>query len=171
MPMEIYHGSNIVVKEPIAYAGRRNLDFGKGFYTTRIKSQAQKWAFLVASRKDYNPQGIISIYELNEDCLISKDFVYKSFPAYDMEWLEFVVSCRQGKDKTKYDIIEGSLASGQFIDTIEDYENGRITAEQALDQLRYKKPNNQICFRNQVFIDKFIKFQASEAVRKEDILK
>ena len=48
---------------------------------------------------------------------------------------------------------------------------GRITAEQALDQLRYKKPNNQICFRNQVFIDKFIKFQASEAVRKEDILK
>ena len=30
MPMEIYHGSNIVVKEPIAYAGRRNLDFGKG---------------------------------------------------------------------------------------------------------------------------------------------
>ena len=171
MPMEIYHGSNIAVKEPIAYAGRRNLDFGKGFYTTRIKSQAQKWAFLVASRKDKNPQGIISIYELNEDCLISKDFVYKSFPAYDMEWLEFVVSCRQGIDKTKYDIIEGGVANDQVIDTIEDYENGRITAEQALDQLRYKKPNNQICFRNQVFIDKFIKFQASEAVRKEDILK
>ena len=169
--MEIYHGSNIVVKEPIAYAGRRNLDFGKGFYTTRIKSQAQKWAFLVASRKDYNPQGIISIYELNEDCLISKDFFYKSFPAYDMVWLEFVLSFRQGKDKTKYDIIEGGVANDQVIDTIEDYENGRITAEQALDQLRYKKPNNQICFRNQVFIDKFIKFQASEAVRKEDILK
>ena len=82
--MEIYHGSNIAVKEPIAYAGRRNLDFGKGFYTTHIKSQARKWAFLVASRKDKNPQGIISIYELNEDFLISKDFVYKSFPAYDM---------------------------------------------------------------------------------------
>ena len=169
--MEIYHGSNIAVKEPIAYAGRRNLDFGKGFYTTRIKSQAQKWAFLVASRKDKNPQGIISIYELNEDFLISKDFVYKSFPAYDMERLEFVVSCRQGIDKTKYDIIEGGVANDQVIDTIEDYENGRITAEQALDQLRYKKPNNQICFRNQVFIDKFIKFQDSEAVRKEDILK
>ena len=86
-----------------------------------------------------------------------------------MEWLEFVVSCRQGKDKTKYDIIEGGVANDQVIDTIEDYENGRITAEQALDQLRYKKPNNQICFRNQVFIDKFIKFQDSEAVRKEDI--
>ena len=28
--MEIYHGSNIAVEEPIAYAGRRNLDFGKG---------------------------------------------------------------------------------------------------------------------------------------------
>ena len=52
--MEIYHGSNIAVKEPIAYAGRRNLDFGKGFYTTRIKSQAQKWAFLVAKPQSAN---------------------------------------------------------------------------------------------------------------------
>ena len=34
--MEIYHGSNIAVTEPLANAGRRNLDFGKGFYTTRL---------------------------------------------------------------------------------------------------------------------------------------
>lgn len=40
--MEIFHGSNIVVEEPLAFAGRRNLDFGRGFYTTRLKSQAQK---------------------------------------------------------------------------------------------------------------------------------
>ena len=67
--MEIYHGSNIAVTEPLANAGRRNLDFGKGFYTTRLKSQAQKWAYLVASRKEKNPQGIISKYEFDEECL------------------------------------------------------------------------------------------------------
>lgn len=167
--MEIYHGSDITVKEPLAYAGRRNLDFGKGFYATRIKSQAQKWAFLVASRKNKNPQGIVSVYELNEVCLTCNDYVYKSFPAYDMEWLEFVVACRQGKDETNYDVVEGGVANDQVIDTVEDYENGRITAEQALDQLRYKKPNNQICFRNQMLIDIFIQFKASETVRKEDV--
>ena len=166
--MEIYHGSDITVKEPLAYAGRRNLDFGKGFYTTRIKSQAQKWAFLVASRKNKNPQGVVSVYELNEDSLTGNDYVYKFFHSYDIEWLEFVVACRQGKDETNYDIVEGGVANDQVIDTVEDYENGRITAEQALDQLRYKKPNNQICFRNQLFIDNFIQFKASETVRKED---
>jgi len=48
--MKLYHGSNIAVEKPLALAGRKNLDFGKGFYTTRIKSQAQKWSVLVASR-------------------------------------------------------------------------------------------------------------------------
>ena len=130
--MEIYHGSNIAVTEPLANAGRRNLDFGKGFYTTRLKSQAQKWAYLVASRKEKNPQGIISKYEFDEECLSQQGYVYKNFPVYDMEWLEFVVVCREGKDETNYDIVEGGVANDQVIDTVEDYENGRITAEQAL---------------------------------------
>lgn len=162
--MEIYHGSNIAVAGPLAQAGRRNLDFGKGFYATRFMSQAQKWAVLVASRKDKNPQGVVSVYELAEDCLSSQAFIYKNFPLYDMEWLEFVVACRQGRDLTNYDIVEGGVANDQVIDTVEDYENGRITSEQALDQLRYKKPNNQICFRNQQVIDKYIRFIRVESV-------
>lgn len=125
--------------------------------------------FLVASRKNRNPQGIISVYELNEECLTCKDYVYKNFSVYDMEWLEFVVACRQGKDNTNYDIVEGGVANDQVIDTVEDYENGRITAEQALDQLRYKNPNNQICFRNQAIIDNYILFKASETTGKEDV--
>ena len=168
--MEIYHGSNIAVTEPLANAGRRNLDFGKGFYTTRLKSQAQKWAYLVASRKEKNPQGIISKYEFDEECLTQKGYVYKNFPVYDMEWLEFVVACREGKDETNYDIVEGGVANDQVIDTVEDYENGRITAEQALDQLRYKNPNNQICFRNQYIIDTYLHFIGTEKVNPNDVV-
>lgn len=89
---------------------------------------------------------------------------YNIFPAYNLEWLEFVVACRQGNDQTNYDIIEGGVANDQVIDTVEDYENGRITAEQALDQLKYTKPNNQICIRNQQIIDKYIHFADTEIV-------
>ena len=160
--MELYHGSNIEVAQPLALAGRRNLDFGRGFYTTRLKSQAQKWATLVANRKKRNPQSIVSIFECTEDEMMSAGYVYKNFPEYDMEWLEFVVACRNGEDNTNYDIVEGGVANDQVIDTVEDYENGRITAEQALDQLKYKKPNNQICFRNQEVIDKFLHFKKAE---------
>lgn len=167
--MEIFHGSNIVVEEPLAFAGRRNLDFGRGFYTTRLKIQAQKWAFLVASRKKRDTQSVVNIYECNEAEMMSAGYSYKNFPAYDMEWLEFVVACRQGNDKTNYDIVEGGVANDQVIDTVEDYENGRITAEQALDQLRYKKPNNQLCFRNQEIIDKYLRFIGTETVNPQDI--
>ena len=167
--MEIFHGSNIKVIKPLAKVGCRNLDFGKGFYATRIKSQAQKWAFLVASRKAKNPQGIVSMYELDDECLATTSYVYNFFPLYNLEWLEFVVACRQGRDETSYDIVEGGVANDQVIDTVEDYENGRITADQALDQLKYKKPNNQICFRNQEIINNYIRFKDSETVRKEDV--
>ena len=44
-----------------------------------------------------------------------------------------------------------------MIDTVEDYENGRITAEQALGQLAYKKVNHQICIRAQKVIDTYLR--------------
>ena len=135
-----------------------------------FKSQAQKWAYLVASRKEKNPQGIISKYEFDEECLSQQGYVYKNFPVYDMEWLEFVVACREGKNETNYDIVEGGVANDQVIDTVEDYENGRITAEQALDQLRYKNPNNQICFRNQRIIDTYLHFTGTEKVNPNDVV-
>jgi hypothetical protein len=47
------------------------------------------------------------------------------------------------------------------IDTVEDFENGRITAEQALGQLVYKQVNHQICIRNQQIIDKYLQFVSS----------
>lgn len=168
--MELYHGSNIAVIEPLSHAGRRNLDFGVGFYTTRLKSQAQKWAFLVASRKAKNAQSIVSVYQCNETEMLDSECKYKVFPAYDIEWLDFVVKCRHGKDDTNYDVVEGGVANDQVIDTVEDYENGRITAEQALDQLKYKKPNNQICFRNQEIIDKYLHFIGTEVANNKDVV-
>lgn len=167
--MELYHGSNIAVAQPLAFAGRRNLDFGRGFYTTRLKSQARKWATLVASRKKQNSQGVVSIFEYDESEMMAAGYVYKNFPRYDMEWLEFVVACRHGMDNTNYDIVEGGVANDQVIDTVEDYENGRITAEQALDQLKYMKPNNQICFRNQEIVDKYLHFISAETINPQDM--
>lgn len=167
--MELYHGSSIAVAEPLSHAGRRNLDFGRGFYATRLKEQARKWASLVASRKARNAQCVVSIYECDETEMLAGGYKYKNFPTYNMEWLNFVVACRQGNDVTNYDIVEGGVANDQVIDTVEDYENGRITAEQALNQLKYKKPNNQICFRNQEIIDRYLHFKGTETINLQDI--
>jgi len=168
--MLLFHGSSVSISEPLASVGRRNLDFGKGFYTTRLKEQAQKWAVLVSSRRSEDNKGKVSIFEFDENAFSDNRFVYKDFPVYDIEWLEFVISCRQGRDTTNYDIVEGGVANDQVIDTVEDYENGRITADQALDQLKFKTPHNQLCIRNQQVIDEFLRFKGFEEVVTRELI-
>lgn len=55
-----------------------------------------------------------------------------------------------------------------MIDTVEDYENSIITADQALGQLAYKKVNHQICILNQEIVDKYLKFVSSEELQPEE---
>jgi len=61
-------------------------------------------------------------------------------------------------------MVEGGVANDNVIDTVEDYENGIISAQQALGQLKYKKVNHQICILNQEIIDKYLKFISSESL-------
>ena len=42
--MIVYHGSTMIVREPDIEHSFRPLDFGKGFYVTSNREQAEKWA-------------------------------------------------------------------------------------------------------------------------------
>lgn len=39
--MIVYHGSNMIINHPDVYHSYRNLDFGRGFYVTTVKEQAE----------------------------------------------------------------------------------------------------------------------------------
>ncbi len=165
----LYHGSHVAVTQPLAKVGRRNLDFGRGFYITKLKSQAEAWAVVVAGRKGRSVVPVVSIYEMDLEQAISDGARHKIFPKYNLEWLDYVVSCRRGdKEWEKYDIVEGGVANDNVIDTVEDYEKGIITAEQALGQLQYKKINHQICIVNQSIIDKYLSYQGCEQLNMEE---
>lgn len=163
----LYHGSYMQVDTPRVNAGRRNLDFGRGFYVTNLHQQAEKWAIIVGGRHNDDDWGIVSEYDFDEGALAQYNVL--RFPTYDIPWLDFVVANRQGIDAAQgYDAVEGGVANDQVIDTVEDYEMGRITAEQALDQLRFKKPNHQLCIRNQDILDKYLHFRKSYIIKDED---
>ena len=38
--IELYHGSNVIIDNPLVNIGRKELDFGPGFYITQIPEQA-----------------------------------------------------------------------------------------------------------------------------------
>ena len=152
---------------PLVGLGRKKVDFGQGFYLTKIHKQAKAWAEIIAERKGRNTRPVVSEYTLDYTSVKNNGFRIKIFEAYNLEWLEYVIDCRRGGESQKlYDMVEGGVANDNVIDTVEDYENGIITAEQALGQLIYKKINHQICILNQEIIDKYLKFNHSEIAPK-----
>ena len=163
MKQTLYHGSYLSVPTPLTGVGRRELDFGPGFYVTNLREQAERWAHRVCVIRAMDTP-TLSVYEFDEANL-PVDVRRLCLEHYDREWLDFIVSSRRGEEPWKdYDIIEGGVANDQVIDTVEDYFAGRITAEQAIGQLRFAKPTHQMCISNQAIADLCLRFFSSEPV-------
>lgn len=154
--MKVYHGSTNIVDTPLVGVGRRNLDFGQGFYVTDLMEQAISWA---SRPLNEGKTQVLNIYELDMDDFLAERYNYKKFEAYDSEWLDFVIENRRGGGVWKeYDIVEGGIANDRVFNTIELYDAGLITKDVALERLQYEKPNNQICILNQKIADHYLHF-------------
>lgn len=157
--IEVYHAGTDVVESPNCKAGRKNLDFGQGFYLTDIYDQALNFAR--SKSVDRKRPGIINVYLLDK-AAIMKEAKSLIFDKYDDAWLEFIVACRAGKDVwSNYDYVEGGVADDRVINTVNLYIQGYISKERALQNLRYLKPNNQICILNQNLVNCYLKFTNS----------
>ncbi len=162
----LYHGSYVSVPAPLTGVGRKELDFGPGFYVTNLREQAERWARRVCVIRAADTP-TLSTYEFNESQLPA-DVRRLRLEHYDQHWLDFIVSSRRGEEPWRdYDIIEGGVANDQVIDTVEDYYAGRITAEQAIGQLRFAKPTHQMCISRQAIVDCCLRFVGTEPVMKE----
>ena len=156
----LYHGSNVIVKHPLVNIGRKDLDFGPGFYLTPLLEQASKWAVRIKTIRRAE-HAIINIYNFH----LPINYRIKRFDAYDKEWLDFIVDSRAGKQPWKsFDIVEGGVADDRVIDAVEAYINGYADVEHTLSKLLYHKPNYQICILNQEIVDKYLQFQSYERI-------
>ena len=155
--MILYHGSNIEVKKPDIVHSREKVDFGRGFYTTPLLDQAMNWCRKFIRRGD---SAFVSVYELDESAL--KNCKLLQFDSYSEEWLDFILKCRQGRDRTDFDIVIGGVANDKVFDTVELFLDGLINKEEAIGRLRFAKPNAQICFRSQESIDRYLHYIRSD---------
>ncbi|MCF0201494.1 MAG: DUF3990 domain-containing protein [Bacteroidales bacterium] len=149
--MRVYHCSYMKISMPDNLHSRNALDFGKGFYVTKLKEQAEKYAQRFTA---LGSDAFLHEYEYTP----CADFKTKVFEHYDEEWLRFICSCRRGGDDYKqYDIIEGGVANDKVFRTVDLFMSGIYTLEQALLQLIYEAPNHQLCFISQAAIDRCLK--------------
>lgn len=159
----VFHGGTEIVEHPDCKCGRRNLDFGQGFYVTNIRKQAEEWAKLMSDRRNAPP--ILNRYRLNRAAALAAAHS-KLFKAYDEDWLEFIVASRQGQPVAdQYDYIEGGVANDRVVDTVNLYMAGLMDKATALRRLSEYQPNNQICLLNQEITDKYLIFDGTEEIR------
>lgn len=156
--IKVYHGSCVEIKKPDLSFSRVKIDFGKGFYVTPMREQAISWALRWKRRKKIP---ILNIYSFADELL--PDLKVKDFPEYNKEWLHFVVENRQGTIlDDDYDLICGGVANDKVFNTLELFFAGLIPEEEALNRLKYEKPNKQICIRKQDLLDNLLHFESSE---------
>ena len=78
------------------------------------------------------------------------------------EWLDFIVSCRNGV-KHGHDIVIGAMANDQIYNYVGDFIDGAITRDQFWSLMKFKYPTHQIVFCTPQALQ-CLRFRGSEVV-------
>lgn len=130
-----YQGDNKVLDEPKIYLDGSYKDFGYGLYCTNFEKQAKRWALTKKNKH------VVNVYSYTENknlnCLIFKEM--------SDEWLDFVVSSRQGI-RHEYDIVEGPMADDTIWNYVDDFTCELISRTAFWELVKFKYPTHQIVF-------------------------
>lgn len=151
--MILYHGTNCSIDKIDLNKCRPYKDFGKGFYLTTIKEQAEKMARRVSRIYGESPIVNAFIYDIDAD---NSDINIKSFPAPTEEWARSVINNRNGMNleegnnsDNKYDIVIGPVANDDLALLFRQFSNGMIEIDTLIREMKYKKLTDQYSFHTE----------------------
>lgn len=159
--MIVYHGSIAVVEKPDVLHSYRPLDFGKGFYVTTNKKQAEQWAIRKSLILGKTP-ALVNVYQMKEDWAGLR---VKTFGDDLFEWIDFVCDCRDEKDVyQQFDLITGRVANDKVFRVVDKYHTGEWDRERALKEIRVYPSYDQTAFITQRAIDQLLVFDGYQEV-------
>ena len=150
--MKLYHGTNAEILRIDLKESRVGKDFGIGFYLTPDKQVAQRQA-----ERKFEQYGIgeARVYEYTIDDNALKALKVLQFDSYTMEWARFVLMNRKNRTRTQvhnYDIVIGPIADDVIGYQIRRVEEGIITEEQFLEEIKYHTVTIQYMFATDMAI-------------------
>lgn len=176
--IKIYHGSEKNIIKPIFGEGKKNNDFGLGFYCTKDINLAKEWA--VSSLRD----GFANKYILNIEYL--KILNLNSYEYTILNWIAILVEHRLFSLKTPvaqrakkylidnfwinvnaYDVIIGYRADDSYFDYAESFLNNSITVEQLAKAMKLGKLGEQIVIKSQ-YAFSCLTYDGFEIAKKEE---
>ena len=156
--MVLYHGSNTDIKVIDLTMCRPYKDFGKGFYLTVLREQAEKMAKRVA--RLYGGSPVVNVFEIDDDFQVVADLSIKDFGVETSEeWARFIMNNRNRKYRdfsnpecnfdNKYDVVIGPIANDDMAVLFRQFENGVISFENMVSGMIYKETTNQYSFHTE----------------------
>lgn len=189
MKITIYHGSKDLIENPQYGFGKKNNDYGLGFYCTENLDMAKEWAV------DSELDGLANSYSFNLDGLSILDLNSDDYSI--LEWLVILIKNRRfdiqtdfGKeaieyldkyyslDYSSYDVIKGYRADDSYFSFAQDFINNIIsfnTLRNAMmlgrmgEQIVLKSPKafEQLEFNEGIYVDSKTWFPKKEVRDKK----
>ena len=176
--INIYHGSEKIVEVPTFGEGKKNNDFGLGFYCTESEDLAKEWA--VSSLRN----GFANKYTLDTEYM---RILNLNSPEYTiLNWIAVLVEHRLFSIKTPvarrakqylidnfsinvnaFDIITGYRADDSYFDYAESFLNNGISVEQLARAMKLGKLGEQIVIKSQFAFSR-LKFEGFDVAEKEE---
>ncbi|MDR2882200.1 MAG: DUF3990 domain-containing protein [Alistipes sp.] len=142
----VYHGSYTPIERVDLVYSEKSGDFGRGFYVTSLREQAEIWATRIGGYR--HVEGVVTEFEYEEYTTREMKMEVLRFDGYTDEWLDFVVLNRNNKSDEQvhdYDIVEGPVADDRVSTRVDEFIAGAISREQFMSDLVYN-PSHQMCF-------------------------
>ena len=155
----IYHGSEQIVEVPTFGKGKKNHDFGLGFYCTESDALAKEWA-VSSLRNGFSNRYSLNTEYLNVLNLNSPDYTILNWIAVLVEHRLFSIKtpvARRAKhylienfgvNVSAFDLITGYRADDSYFDYAESFLNNGITVEQLARAMRLGKLGEQIVIKS-----------------------
>ena len=160
--MILYHGSNVIVEEPLFGYGKKENDYGQGFYCTEDIELAREWAC-------QSPDGgFVNCYYIDTDELKTFEFDSKDI----ISWLAVLISNRKVRysspiektiaefiirnyvtDLSEYDLIKGYRADDSYFSYAQAFVGGQISVEQLEAAMKLGDLGEQIMIRSRRAFD------------------
>ena len=170
--MIVFHGSDHIIENPVFRGGKRNNDYGYGFYTTRSADLTKEWACA------QNTDGFANRYDLDTDGL---KVLNLNDPEYSiLNWLAVLTKYRtywqkgsiaeEAKaylqdrffvDPEAFDIVIGYRADDSYFTFAQDFVAGTISLQKLNEAMHLGELGEQIVLKSRLSYE-HIKFLNAE---------
>lgn len=172
----IFHGSEKIIEHPIWGEGRKNNDFGIGFYCTESLELAKEWA--VSSLRDgFANKYTLDTKHLNVLNLNSSAYTILNWIAVLVEHRLFSITTpvarraksylveKFGVNVNAFDIVTGYRADDSYFDYAESFINNAISVEQLAQAMKLGKLGEQIVIKSKYAFTK-LKYEGFEVAEQ-----